>query len=62
MGSLGHTATARGRRVHIILRDGTKIVDRFVERTKNKWIVLARHGRVHVRDIRSFSDYKHQSA
>lgn len=52
-----HTATFKGKRVRIILRDGTIIVDRFIERTSSKWVVLETR-RIHVRDIRAFAPYR----
>jgi hypothetical protein len=48
-----HTATHRGKRVKIVLRDGTEIVDRFIDRT-DKWVVLKENGRVNKSDIRAF--------
>jgi hypothetical protein len=57
---LPHTATYRGRRVFVILKDGRRIVDRFVERTANKYVILQNAGRIHVSDIRAFSDFRHQ--
>lgn len=52
-----HTATFKGRRVRIILRDGSIIIDRFLERTRNKWIVLETQ-RIHVSEIRAFAPYR----
>lgn len=48
-----HTGTNRGKKVRVVLRDGTKIDDKFVDRT-NKWVVLEKTGRVMKSDIRSF--------
>ncbi len=52
-----HTATFKGRKVRIILRDGTVIIDRFLNRTRSKMIVLE-HRKIHVREIRAFAPYK----
>lgn len=48
-----HSATCRGKRVRIVLRDGTKIDDRFVTRT-DRWVVLERSGRVWKSDLKAF--------
>lgn len=50
---LPHTATYRGKRVRVVLKDGTKIDDRFEDRT-DKWVVLREIGRVMKRDIKAF--------
>ena len=49
-----HTATYRGLRVYVELRDGTAFLDRFVERTRSKFLIFEEH-RVRVADIRSFT-------
>jgi aromatic ring-opening dioxygenase LigB subunit len=56
-----HTATYKGKRVRIVLLDGTIIIGKFVERTRNKWVVLTDR-RIHAREIRAFSDYRRQEA
>lgn len=48
-----HTSTNPGKRVRIVLKDGTRIDDRFVTRT-DRWIVLKNTGRIMKRDIQSF--------
>lgn len=53
-----HTATYRGKTVHVILRDGTTFVDKFLERTPGKWVIFQRRGRVRAGAIRSMSDRK----
>jgi len=40
---LGHTAARRGKRVLVILRDGTRLVDRFEERN-DRQVRLREHG------------------
>jgi hypothetical protein len=52
-----HTATYKHRKVRITLRSGEVVIDNFVERTRNRWVVL-RNRRIHVRDIRAFAPYR----
>jgi len=52
-----HTATQRGKRVKVKLRDGTIILDRFIDRTKNA-IILKDYGKLLKKNIKSFSIYK----
>jgi hypothetical protein len=47
-----HTATRRGKRVKIILRNGSELVGKFLDRT-DRWVELDT-GRVMKSDIRSF--------
>ena len=54
MALLGHTGAPRGKRVLVILRDGQRIVDKFVERTDTA-VVLQSAGRILKKNIRSFS-------
>lgn len=56
---LGHTGCHTGKRVLVTLRDGTKIIDKFVDRTKS-FIILEREGRIHKKRLRNFSIYKEQ--
>lgn len=53
MPRIPHTATNRGKRVRVVLRDGTQIDDRFESRN-DRWIVLQHRGRVNKADIRAF--------
>ena len=53
-----HSSCRRGKRVLVILRDGTEIIDKFVERT-GKFVILENH-KFTVDEIRSFAIYKHQ--
>ncbi len=48
-----HTACYRGKKVKVILRDGTEIVDYFMDRT-DRWIVLRETGRIMKSDLRAF--------
>lgn len=54
-----HTATNRGKRVRVVLRDGTRLDDRFRDRT-DRWVLLERAGRVLCRDIKAFIVLKQQ--
>lgn len=57
MGSL-HTATFPGKRVCVKLKDGTVIIDKFVDRANgHKDIVLEEHGRISISKIKSFFPY-----
>lgn len=49
-----HTSAPRGKRVWVVLKDGTKFIDRFMECTK-KYILFADRGRVFKGDVRAFS-------
>jgi hypothetical protein len=51
-----HTSCRKGLRVRVVLRDGTVIVDRFVERT-GQYVVLENH-RLRGRAIKTFGIYK----
>lgn len=54
-----HTATFKGKRVCVKLRDGTVMIDRFVGRPAHKrFIVLAGRGKVPMREITSFFPYQ----
>lgn len=48
-----HTCCRRGKRVSVVLRDGSRLLDRFVERT-GKFVVLEEAGRVQAGLIRVF--------
>lgn len=48
-----HTSTYKGKTVFIILRDGTEIIDRFVDK-KAGTVILEKYGRLGVAQIRSF--------
>lgn len=54
-----HTSCMRGTRVRVVLRDGSVIIDRFVERT-GKFIVLAGH-RLRGGEVKAFSIYRGKS-
>ena len=52
---LGHTGCHPGKKVLVILRDGTRIVDKFRDRTKTH-VILDNH-KIHKGLIRVFSLY-----
>jgi hypothetical protein len=54
----GHTATFRGRTVYVVLKSGERFIDKFVERTSGRVVILKERGRVPCGDIRSLSDRK----
>jgi hypothetical protein len=52
-----HTSTNPGKHVRLKLMDGTSVDGKFVERTKNKYIILdvdGAHRRFQVRDVDKF--------
>lgn len=52
-----HTACYPGKRVRVVLIDGTKFIDRFQERTP-KWVFFKERGRVRRSTIKAFSIIK----
>lgn len=54
---VGHRSCHPGKRVRVVLRDGTVLIDRFVE-GRSRDIVLERAGRVPHDQIGSFMIYK----
>lgn len=50
----GHTTARRGKRIVLILHDGTRLVDKLVERRARHY-VFERAGKVDASAIRSFS-------
>lgn len=51
-----HTNYPKGKRVRIVLRDGSVIIDKYIEKT-GKFIITENH-RLRGRDIKAMSDYK----
>jgi len=49
-----HTTARKGKRVNIILKDGTTFVDKLVEK-KSTYYEFEREGRIPIDKIRSFS-------
>lgn len=52
-----HTSVKKGKRVMVMLKDGTHIVDRFEERT-SKGIILVRNGLIPKKRLRAMSIYR----
>lgn len=52
-----HSSTNKGKTVYIILRDGSHIVDKFLDK-KSGTIILEKHGKLSMKDVRSFSHRK----
>lgn len=52
-----HTSTYKGKTVFIILRDGTQIIDKFLDK-KAGVVILEKTGRLPVGSIRSFGHRK----
>jgi len=59
MGSTPHTSARKGKRVIVTLKNGKKILDKFVERT-GKGIVLEKNGFIRGRDLRAMTIYRGQ--
>lgn len=57
MAKLPHTSCQRGKRVRLILKDGSQIISKFVEKKGNTHVVLEL-GSYPVTNIRAFSIYK----
>lgn len=55
---IGHTSAYKGKRVLVILRDGRRFVDRFVECTGGKLVVFEDAGRIPVGKLRVMSIYR----
>lgn len=51
-----HTQTRRGKMVRVELRTGEVFEDRFLERTRKKILIFASGRRVHVGEVKAFSD------
>jgi len=49
-----HTSTNKGKRVLVILRDGTKFVDKFMDK-KGGFIYFEEHDRVRIDEVRAFT-------
>lgn len=55
-----HTAVRRGKKVKVVLTDGTRFVDRFWERV-GKWVQFKQLGWIDKSRIKSFSIFKGQN-
>lgn len=54
MAKLCHTGAHRGKKVFIILKDGTQFIDRFIDRD-DRHVYVQERGRIKKSDIKSFS-------
>lgn len=52
-----HTTARIGSRVHVVLHDGTRFIDKLKE-NRARYYVFESHGRVLKEDVRSFSRAK----
>lgn len=60
MGRLtGHTSTQRGKRVRIILKDGRKLITKFIKKVRN--IVSTEAGDFPASELKVFAIYKPQA-
>lgn len=57
-GKFPHTHFARGKRIKIVLRDGTIIIDKFVER-RERFIITENH-RVSTKGLKSVGYFKNR--
>jgi hypothetical protein len=54
-----HTATTKGKRVYVQLKDGTEFVDKFLDR-KGHYCFFEEHGKVRRSLIKVFTIYKNR--
>ena len=54
-----HTATNKGKRVYVQLKDGTEFVDKFLDR-KGNHCFFEEHGKIRRRDIKVFTIYRNR--
>jgi hypothetical protein len=54
-----HSSTYKGKRVYVILRDGTEFVDKFIDK-KGRFVYFETHGRVRTSELRVFTIYKNR--
>lgn len=52
-----HTSTYKGKRILIILKDGTKIVDKFKDK-KSGMIITENHGKIRTNTVKAMTIYK----
>ncbi len=55
-----HSSTYKGKRVYIVLKDGTSFVDKFVD-SKSGYIHLQEKDKVKKVDIRTMTIYRNQT-
>lgn len=51
-----HTVTRRGKTVRVELRNGEVFEGKFLERTPGKWLLFQCGRRIHVGEVKAFSD------
>ena len=54
---LKHSATFKGKRVLVILHDGTRIEDRFLDRGST-WVLLAAYGKIKKEHMRCMTIWR----
>ncbi|MBT5954599.1 hypothetical protein HOG98_07745 [bacterium] len=52
-----HTSTYKGKRVYVLLKDGTRIVDKFKDK-KSGYVVLEEHGKIQKSKIKTMTIYR----
>ena len=57
--SCPHTGMTKGKRVFITLKNGSRFIDKYVEKY-SKGIKLQNYGRVRTRDLRAMTIYRGQ--
>jgi len=57
VGNTPHTATHRGRKCRVELKDGTVFIDQFIDRTSGKRVIF-KNRTVRQGDIKAMSDYR----
>jgi hypothetical protein len=55
-----HTSARKGKRVIITMKDGTRFMDKFLERV-GKGILLEKHGLILGRNLRAMTIYRGQA-
>jgi hypothetical protein len=55
-----HTATNKGKRVYVQLKDGSEFVDKFLDR-KGNYCFFEQQGKIRRRDIKVFTIYKNRT-
>jgi hypothetical protein len=54
-----HSSTYKGKRVYVVLRDGTEFVDKFIDK-KGRFVYFEIHARVRKSELRVFTIYKNR--
>ncbi|MBT6121248.1 hypothetical protein HOH45_07280 [bacterium] len=56
-----HTSTYKGKRVYVLLKDGTRIVDKFKDK-KSGYVVLEEHGKIQKSKIKTMTIYRNTTS